>query len=129
VEEVIMIGEVVVEQDDSIDEEILEEGNIVIFWQSTLATLCPEHDDDDVDLQSTLGNMLPACYDSKDCFDPSHSDSVMDAIASPLPEENIPTYPQEIIKKLNNFRAAKFPLQDLFHGIDLFPLIKYELKH
>lgn len=34
-------------------------------------------------------------------------------LACPLPATDVPGYPQEVVWRLRNFRAAKFPLRDI----------------
>ena len=130
---------VIYENNSELEEEVLEEGNVVNFWQNALSSLddvdVNDDDsdeiifgsDDDDDSAANSMNLLPSFYDVKMSFEFNHSPAVLNAISSPLPQENIPNYPQEVISKLKNFRAAKFPLQYLFNGLELFPLIQYEL--
>lgn len=129
----------------------MDDDNVVDFWNGALSTLESDDEEEDlgndewiesvmeegivnVEVQPTLNSSV---YDNADDFTVCHSERIAAAITSPLPDANEETYPQEVVSKLKNYRAAKFPLIHLFgypgnlssHPddpgyVELFPLVK-----
>lgn len=53
-----------------------------------------------------------------------------------LPEQDVVEYPQDIVRRLSDFQAAKFPLRSLFGGrvdgewvVDVRLLMEYDMRH